>query len=339
MCFNLHDDDSAPLVSVIVPVYNNEERILRCLNSILENSCGNIEVIAVDDGSTDKSGERILSVDDSRIRYVYQKNSGPSCARNRGIEMARGKWIMFVDSDDYVKPDAVRDLLFVAEKKEADIVCFDIEKKIAAERFRYIREPYEAESSWQEFFRTFVLHNGLCSLWNKLFKKSLFHNIRLFEDIRLGEDSSALLRVLPYAKKIIHLNKALYVYDLTHDGISRNAKRNVLDYMRAARLTEKFYEDNAIELPLPACLLRLKICYYTLYFLPLGKARKIGYMDYFFVAEDFYADFTKIVSSVEFQMIGFKYKAFSILYNVYYPLFHRKWFLKNNGGRQCSPQA
>ena len=137
----------------------------------------------------------------------------------------------------------------------------------------------------------------------------------------LGKIQQALLRILPSCKKIVHIAKPFYVYDLTNEGLSRNAKKNVYEYMTATRRVEEFYKQNNITPPLPNELLRLKICYYTLYFCPLKKAKKFGYTDYFLLAKDFHADFSKIVRCKEFKHIALKYRLFTLVYNLRYNFF------------------
>lgn len=312
------------LVSVIVPVYNNEDRIQRCLYSILNQTYKNIELIVVNDGSTDESEKRILSINDNRIIYYYQDNSGPSVARNYGIEHAKGDYLMFVDSDDYIEKCMIETLVLTSINYCAEIVSCNIYKKITENKYIEIKEPYIHEQTWQEFYKNFVIYNGLCSLCNKIFKSNLFSKIKLYEDIRLGEDSTALLRILPSAKHIIHINKPLYIYDLTNEGISRNAKKNVYEYMIAVKRVEDFYNINKIEIPIPNYLLRLKICYYTLYFCSLSRAKKLKYWDYYKLARDFYNDFNEIVKDKDFKKIALKFRIFTIIYNCFYALFYRK---------------
>ena len=315
------------IVSVIVPLFNNEDRIERCMESILHQTYQNIELIIINDGSTDKSEEKILSIKDTRIRYVFQENSGPSVARNKGIDLAKGDYIVFIDSDDYIENDMIDEMYNAAVQNNAEIVNCNIYKKIAENSFLELCEPYSFEETWQEFYENFLLHNGLCSLCNKLFKKSLLHNIRLFEDIRLGEDSSALLRMLPSAKKIIHINKPFYIYDLTHEGISRNAKKNVYEYKIAITRVLDFYKHNDVKLPLPDYFLRLKVCYYTLFFCSLKKAKRIAYWDYFKLAEDFYKDYPLIRRDPSFKKLALKFKLFTIFYNLSYFIFFRNFYL------------
>ena len=117
-----------PLVSVIVPVYNGQKYIERCLNSIKNQTFNDFEVIIVDDGSVDGTAAtcKHYSRVDNRFFYFYQENSGPDMARKTGTCNASGKFIMYVDADDYVSEDILKDLIEIKEKHDADIVCSSV---------------------------------------------------------------------------------------------------------------------------------------------------------------------------------------------------------------------
>ncbi len=113
-----------PLVTIIIPVYNAEKYLEKCLNSVLNQTMSEIEVIVVNDGSKDSSEEMALKYSriDPRLRVITQENSGPSAARNRGLREAKGEYICFYDADDWVLPEAVAELYLAAERTNADIV-------------------------------------------------------------------------------------------------------------------------------------------------------------------------------------------------------------------------
>ena len=117
------------LVSIIVPVYNSEEYLSYCVNTLLKQTYCNIEIILIDDGSTDKSGEicDLLSKSDERIIVVHQDNKGVSASRNTGISIASGRWIMFVDSDDWLEDDAISSIIKY-EDSGMDILAFNLQK-------------------------------------------------------------------------------------------------------------------------------------------------------------------------------------------------------------------
>lgn len=317
------------MLTIIIPVYNNETTIERCLISVCKQTYSDIEIIVVNDGSVDNSEEKILSIKDNRIKYLSQQNMGPSVARNKGLELSKGDYILFVDADDYLKPDMLEILFTTAQKNNAQIVNCNIYRMHSDKKFTQIREPYKENQNWQDFYKNFLLHGGLCSLWNKLIKKTLFEEIRLYEDIRLCEDSTAFLRLLPLASNISHVRKPLYVYDLTHKGISSHPMKNNYDCMIATKRVIDYYKEKNIELPLPEYFLRLRICYYTLFFMPLDKANRLGYLNYFKLAQDFYNDYHSIIHDKNFKVIALKYRLFTIVYNSVYYKFYKLLENKN----------
>lgn len=123
-CMNNKKDN--PLVSIVVPIYNAEKILTECLDSILMQTYENIEVVLIDDGSHDKSAEICLTYQKQyggdKVKYIYQKNSGPSVARNKGIEVSQGKYIAFVDADDTVSPAMISTMVATAEDQDAEMV-------------------------------------------------------------------------------------------------------------------------------------------------------------------------------------------------------------------------
>lgn len=122
----LEMDMQQPLISVIVPIYNVEKYVRKCLDSLVAQTLREIEVICIDDGSTDRSGEIAdeIARDDARFRVIHTENRGLSAARNRGIDEARSQWLMFVDSDDWVSPEFCRVPYEAAIEYGADLVIF-----------------------------------------------------------------------------------------------------------------------------------------------------------------------------------------------------------------------
>ena len=119
--------NESPWISIIIPVYNAGQYFEECLQTVCGNTQLDIEIILIDDGSTDGSGNtaRKWAAKDVRVRYIQQENQGCSSARNHGIELARGKWIMFVDADDTIEPDTMKKLRVLEPKfEDAEIVCF-----------------------------------------------------------------------------------------------------------------------------------------------------------------------------------------------------------------------
>lgn len=183
------------LVSVIVPVFNVEKYLSNCINSILNQEYSNLEIILVDDGSTDHSGklcDSFLSVD-SRIKVFHKKNGGLSDARNYGIQYATGNYITFIDSDDIVSNKLIKHLMSLSQKYEADIsICNPLHifnKKTNNYEFKK-PQKIEVLDTKQSLNKMFYQKDFLVSAWGKLYKKQLFNNIKfpvgmLFEDIAI----------------------------------------------------------------------------------------------------------------------------------------------------------
>lgn len=202
------------LISIVVPVYNVEQYLDTCMTSILGQSYCNLEIILVDDGSTDSSGkicDRYL-MQDKRVKVIHKKNGGLSDARNKGISAASGMYILFVDSDDVISFDLVEYLYTLLKGACADIAICDpvhcnpdqeivFEKKTEEKIFA----PEEAiiEMLYQKSF--------LVSAWGKLFKKAIFKDIS-FPYGMLFEDSAIMYRVFENADKIVYGNARLYGY-------------------------------------------------------------------------------------------------------------------------------
>ena len=179
-----------PLVSVVVPVFNVEDYLARCVDTIVRQTYRRLEIILVDDGSTDRSGAMCdeFSQRDARISVIHKSNGGLSDARNVGIERARGDFITFIDSDDTVEPDMVEYLLGLIKKFGADMslsshtVVFDDHKKV-------LGDGREECLTAQECIRKMLYHRDVdTSAWAKLYRRHLFDTIRypkgrLFEDI------------------------------------------------------------------------------------------------------------------------------------------------------------
>ena len=207
------------LVSIIVPVYNIEGYLPRCLETIAAQTYANLDIILVDDGSTDKSGEICdhFAEMDKRARVIHQMNQGTSAARNLGLKEARGDYLMFVDGDDYLHVDIVK-VLYEAISRTIDIdisICsykrttkYD-EDICTSDINRYNQtNPYNMV---KRSLRLFGDHLGLFTVWGKLYRKHLIRNI-IFRDYAVGEDCDFNLGVFPLARQIIMVNRPLYYY-------------------------------------------------------------------------------------------------------------------------------
>lgn len=217
-----------PLVSVIVPVYNVEKYLNKCIDSILCQSYENIELILVDDGSPDACGNICDNYQkkDSRVIVIHKENGGLSSARNKGIEIAKGDFISFVDSDDYINPDMIRIMFEAIMRYEADIAfCNYIHvdengNQVGISELR-IKEPEVlcSETLLENISRGWTF--GAIA-WNKLYKRDIFKSIRYPEGM-ISEDEFVAHRVLSEVKRAVILPDVLYFYTLRQGSITKSA--------------------------------------------------------------------------------------------------------------------
>ncbi len=219
-------------ISIVIPVYNAEKYIEKCINSILHQSYSNYEIILVDDGSIDNSSKLcdLYNEKYSFIKVVHTENSGPAAARKIGVENASGKYVMFVDSDDWLDFNM---LLFCFDKmteKDADIVCVGHKEVDEKGQIKSISKQNIAEidmSSIEEMM--FHLHGTRffdSGPWAKLIRRSLFENIDFCEQVTIGEDYFMLLQLLEKSKRTILCQNALYNRCVRETSISRSGYSN-----------------------------------------------------------------------------------------------------------------
>ena len=230
------------MISVIVPVYNSRDTLARCVKSLQAQTLADLEIILVDDGSSDGSGMLCngFSREDARIRVIHKANGGVSSARNAGIEAAKGRYLMFMDSDDYAEPD-------MAEKMLKGIGEDDI--AICGFHHHYqgrdiVRIPDVPGQSGEENFLALYGQGFLNMPWNKLYKKELAG--RFDESLSLGED---LLFNLDYLRKtdgISVVKEALchYIQDETGTSLSSQKREDKLELAkRIWKETHDFYRE------------------------------------------------------------------------------------------------
>ena len=200
------------MITVIVPIYNTEKYLPKCLDSILNQTYTDIELILVDDGSTDFSPEicKEYAKKDNRIKYYRIDNGGQGRARNFGLDRAKGEWITFVDSDDYIEKDMYEEMIALAEDNDADIAICGWRKNHGFKQFeKSIIEGikiYNTIELLREYFSTDIIAP---MVWNKIYRSYLWDNIR-FPQINSKEDTAIMYKILEKAKKAVHIGKAKY---------------------------------------------------------------------------------------------------------------------------------
>lgn len=202
------------LISVVVPVYNVEEYLEKCVNSIINQTYKNIEIILVDDGSKDNSGKMCdkLSQKDERIKVIHKKNGGLSDARNAGIKIANGDYIGFVDSDDYIEEDMFETLYKLIKENNSDISIVSF-NEIYNGKLIGVKNSKKLEKFTKiEALKELLIDNKIQSYaWNKLFKRKLFTNIE-FPTNKNFEDIATTLLLFEKANKVVLLEEPKYNY-------------------------------------------------------------------------------------------------------------------------------
>lgn len=217
-----------PPISVIIPVYNIAEFLDKCMESVCGQTYTNLEIILVDDGSTDASVEicRRWAELDSRIKLIRQHHQGVSTARNTGLEIAKGEWIAFVDSDDWIEPNMYADMMETALSYDADIVvCGHIREKRTKKRTLLpSKQPRTITSD--EALRMLVVDRQLQNhLWSKIFRKHLFDTVR-FPVGAIYEDIAVHHLLFHQANRIVLLAKPYYHYRTRVGSVSRVSRIN-----------------------------------------------------------------------------------------------------------------
>ena len=210
-------------VSVIVPVYNVEEYLEKCVLSIVYQTYGNLEIILVDDGSTDKSGELCdtLSKKYNRIKVIHKSNAGLSSARNAGVEISQGEYLLFVDSDDYINNNMVEVMLNAMKLLNVSIVECGYNK--VSSDFGYIdfsdKDLVVRKDSTEKFVRDVLRwQNHFPMTWNKLYKASVFKEYR-FREGKVNEDEFFINEWIQQVKEVGYINFPLYFYRTRQNSI------------------------------------------------------------------------------------------------------------------------
>lgn len=234
-----------PLISVVVPVYNVERYASRCIGSVLQQTYKNFELILIDDGSPDKSGKicDAYAEKDDRIKVTHKSNGGVSSARNMGIEMAQGEYIIFVDSDDWL-PENALDSLIVQIEDRCDLVVGSYQKrdyKISSTILK-TKTVFLLQLSADEFL-PFYNDGVFYTPWAKLFKREIIHksNIRFDLDVKQGEDTLFVREYLKYCKIIKTTNEIVYFYNLLNENSA--SKKFFADYYLWSEKAVKSYSE------------------------------------------------------------------------------------------------
>ena len=235
-----------PVVSIIVPVYNAKEYLRRCVDSILGQEYTDFELLLIDDGSQDGSGAICdeYAAKDMRVRVIHKENGGVSEARNLAMKNARGTYLQFADSDDWITPDATKLLVRMAEEDGCDLVISDF-YRVAGERVSQKGDIEEDGCMTREQFAAHMMENpadfyyGV--LWNKLYRRELFQEIR-YPLGRIHEDEATTYRIYDQVKRAAYVDSSLYGYFVTPASITRGFNPKRMDWVYAVAERMDFFE-------------------------------------------------------------------------------------------------
>lgn len=236
-----------PLVSVISPVYGVEKYMARFARSLLAQTYTETEFIFVDDGTPDKSMEVLEDLIEKefpsvfgRVRIMHQENSGPAMARQKGLSVARGEYVLVVDSDDWVEPDLIESLVNKAVETEADIVVYDFWKEYR-HWHKLDREKEYNIGNNLAYRRNLYNYRAYGYTWNKFFRRSLSLNM-FVPKYGMHEDIVFSTQIIYKARKIVHLRKPLYHYDRMVSGSLSRGPSTAQRRSRSARNMLDMYE-------------------------------------------------------------------------------------------------
>lgn len=286
------------LVSLIVPIYNVEKYLDRCVKSLISQTYKNIEIILVDDGATDSCGKKCdeYALRDNRIRVIHKKNGGLSDARNAGIEIASGDYIAFIDSDDFISDLYVEKLWNAHIRFDAEIVMCKMTSFCDEDELKKIRlTGTEKILSKKEFFEGYFDDKENTEVaWNKLYKKSLFDDIK-YPIGKLHEDAFTTYKIIDKIDKIAVVDDILYYYYYNANGIM-NSKIKIgrLDDITAHVESLRFFKNGNYTNATYGC--SKWICTYCIYLL---EHKKSDFVDY----KSFFKEFKKIYKSARKELL------------------------------------
>ena len=311
------------LLSVIIPVYNTSTFLVKCLNSVINQTFKDLQIILIDDGSTDESGKICddYSQKDARIQVVHQENQGLSKARNIGLALAKGEYITFIDSDDYIELDTYSVVDEAIKKYQYPDVIFFREKSVDSKgKTVYIQgetpsgEIIKADYAFAEKRIIGELVNGVC---DKVFKAEIIHGISFEIGKMYGEDFRFNLEMLKRVNTVVYIDQIKYSYVMNSDSITHRAfNENSFDQVyfkdSVVEIVKKEYPKYLKVSEKRAFLARLRICR-PIYYENLERQ----YYEQLYI----YNQYMKLHYNLVKQEMTFKEKIEYILYMYFKPLY------------------
>lgn len=231
-------------VSILVPIYNIEKYLSECIESVLSQTFNSFELILVDDGSTDSSPQMCdeFAQKDSRIKVIHKTNGGLASARNAGLKVATGEWVMMLDGDDTLDTDTLEKCLAAAKEQNSDFVRFGMKFKYQNKTI-YKQHPLQKDKS--SYLCSVIARQAPLSVCGGLYKRTLFSQIQpaFVDGLNFGEDYSVIARLLYYAKKPVILTECFYNYNqLNQSSYVHHCKWEYMEQLiRVEKLNYDFF--------------------------------------------------------------------------------------------------
>lgn len=236
-------------ISVIIPVYNVASYLEECLNSVTSQSYTDLEIILIDDGSTDHSGAICdqFASKDNRIKVIHQKNAGAAAAKNAGLRAATGAYLSFVDSDDYLEPGAFQLMANCLEKYDADVVQCAYRDLFTDGSFSTINRNTTEIYTAEEYLCRYTTDWTSCLLWDKLYKRTLFEGV-FFEEGHIIDDEFFTYQGIMNAQRVVYTPEIIYYYRKRKSSVTARPEyrertiMDKLDYLvqRRANVSRRF---------------------------------------------------------------------------------------------------
>lgn len=317
-----------PKISIIIPIYNVEMYLPRCIDSVLSQSFSNFELILINDGSTDQSGDICdkYAARDNRIIVIHTPNSGVSAARNRGLDMAKGEYIGFVDPDDYIDSRMYEILINKVEELNVDIaICsfaYVENHKVTPHDISEECKLFNKEQAIEYYFNE-KLPFDYSFLCNKLFHKKLFVSVRLNPILSVQEDNEVFIRLLNQSASVIYIPKPLYFYYIRMDSVTQSG----LTFKKLTVVDSLFevYKYTHEKLPhFQNEALNKYLLYYFNQVVEIVRAGQMFNNEYFIFRKKLYKNYFPIIFNTS---VSLKYKIHSTMY-IFMPSIY-KIYLKN----------
>lgn len=248
-------------ISIIIPVYNTKDDIKKCIQSIINQTYSNLEIICIDDGSSDGTEKIIdeLAASDSRMKLIHQKNAGESNARNTGLKMATGDYITFCDCDDWIDVDMYAVLADSIEQYNCDMAAASwyketgLESQVITNHCEVVKDPFDRNQLLTYLYMR-DSYRGFAYMWDKLYKKEVLYRadgsmILFDENLKLGGDVLWLAEVALNCNKTIYIDKAFYHYNQRQQsGSHTKDTKKLRDWLKAYEIVLDIFTSQNIPL-------------------------------------------------------------------------------------------